>query len=71
MDYPHNDILNTHVGTEDDCPVLCYGNPVCKYWSYSPSKKRCWLKTAKNREAGRKDRVSGNKACGYHEGFCK
>jgi hypothetical protein len=42
------------------CCNYCAMEPKCQFFTYSPKKKRCWLKDSESGEEEQDDRVSGS-----------
>ena len=56
--YKQNDIKDKSkmsVADLDSCTKLCFDLPACQYWTFSPTQKRCWLKSS---NAGRNVRIN-------------
>ncbi len=45
------------------CQEACQGTIDCKYFTFSPSNQKCWLKSAKSNPTSNDDRISGAKCC--------
>jgi len=75
IDYPKGDIdgkQRLDAKDDDTCSKMCFDEPRCNYWSYSPKFEICWLKYTKGKNGfiqGHSDRISGNKACGNQGPF--
>merc|ERR1719381_96133 len=53
------------VGNMAGCASLCFEDSKCKFWTYNPRVKKCWMKTSdQGRSPSTKGSVSGQKACG-------
>ena len=54
--YEGNDIQgksNIPVADLDSCTKLCLDLPACWYWTFSPTQRRCWLKSSNARKSVR------------------
>ena len=66
-DYLGNDIkMIPNVKNHQDCAKKAAENEKAKFWTYQPSKKKCWIKTSKagKRTLEKNVIVSGNAECG-------
>merc|ERR1712168_1107750 len=53
------------VGNMAGCASLCFEDSKCKFWTYNPRVKKCWMKTSdQGRSPSTKGSISGQKACG-------
>jgi len=53
------------VGNMAGCASLCFEDSKCKFWTYNPRVKKCWMKTSdQGRSPSTTGSISGQKACG-------
>merc|ERR1719365_55796 len=53
------------VGNMAGCASLCFDDSKCKFWTYNPRVKKCWMKTSdQGRSPSTEGSISGQKACG-------
>ena len=63
VDFEGSDLVKGGYQTagSKECCGKCAANPSCHFWTYSKSKKKCWIKSSQQGQEQQSDRKSGYK----------